>query len=268
MSASLPPAVPTSSPISAWLRTAGDAITLKPEPYQRLAAQSSLRTALLIVLVVGLIIGAVSALLGIPGLFRSPQDEVARGIASFEDILDQVMSFSGQSTPETAAVIDLIKSGIETWKPYIEQLAAVSAPLPSFFGRFLNWIGNWLSSPFSLMASWLAISIWIMLFARLLGGRGSLVSYLSASSLSVIPHLLSIFGFVPCLGGVLGLAAGIWGLVIQYKAVQVSHDLSQGRSILAVLLPYILLAVIISLLTIVFAALLSSFVSSLTAAGN
>lgn len=268
MSASLPPVDSTTSPVSVWLRNAGDAITLKPEPYQRLAAQQSLRSALLIVLVVGLIIGAVQALIGVPGLFRSPQDEVERGITSFEQGLDQAMSLSGQMPPESQEVFDLIKSGIETWRPYILRLVAVPAPLPSFFGAFFNWIGAWLSSPFSLMASWLMISIWIMLFARLLGGRASLVSYLAASSLSVIPHLLNIFSFVPCLGGLLALTAGIWGLVIQYKAVQVSHGLSQGRSILAVLLPYILLIVILSLLAVLFAGLLASMINSLTATSN
>lgn len=268
MSATLPPAVPSASPASAWLRTAGDAITLKPEPYQRLAAQPSLRTALLLVLVVGLIIGAASALLGLPGLFRSPAQEVERGLSSFEDALDQAMSFSGQSTPETEAVIDLIKSSIETWKPFVQQLAAVPAPLPSFLGRFFTWVGGWLSSPFGLLSSWLALSIWVMLFARLLGGRGSLVSYLSASSLSVIPSLLNIFGFVPCLGGVLALAAWVWALLIQIKAVQVSHDLSQGRSILAVLLPYILLILVVTLVTIAFAGAIASLINSLAAMSN
>lgn len=262
MSATLPPSVPSPSPVSSWLRTASDAVTLKPEPYQRLAAQPSLRSALLIILVVGLIIGASSALLGIPGLFRSPAEQIERGITSFEDALDQAMSFSGQSTPEAEAVIDLIKSSIETWRPFIQQLADVQAPLPSFFGRFFSWIGDWLSSPFSLLASWLLLSIWIMLFARLLGGRGSLVAYLSASSLSVIPSLLNLFGFIPCLGGVLALAAWVWALMIQYKAVQVSHGLSQGRSILAVLLPYILLVLLITILTIAFAGLLVSLINS------
>lgn len=268
MSASLPPADSTVSPVSAWLRNAGDAITLKPEPYQRLAAQSSLRSALFLILVVGLIIGAAQALIGVPGLFRSPQEEVERGISSFEQGLDQVLSLSGQMPPESQEVFDLIKSSIETWRPYILRLVDVPAPLPSFLSSLLTWIGGWLSSPFALMASWLAISIWIMLFARLLGGRASLVSYLAASSLSVIPHLLNILSFVPCLGGLLALTAGIWGLVIQYKAVQVSHGLSQGRSILAVLLPYILLIVIVSLLAILFAGLLASMINSLTAASS
>ena len=268
MTTSLPPASSAPSPISFWLRTAGDAVTLKPEPYQRLAAKPSLRTALLIILVVGLIIGAAQALIDIPGLFRSPQAEVERGLAAFEQGLNQVLSMSGQLSTEAQEIIDRIKGGSEAWKPYVTELVAVPAPLPSVFGRFFTWIGAWLSSPFSLMASWLAISIWIMLFARLLGGRGGVVSYLAASSLSVIPHLLSIFSFVPCLGGFLALVGGIWGLMVQYKAVQVSHGLSQGRSILAVLLPYIILAVILTFLATIFAILLGSAISSMSAGGN
>lgn len=80
-----------------------------------------------------------------------------------------------------------------------------------------------------------------MLFARMLGGRGSLLSYLSASSLSTLPHLLGAFGFIPCLGPLLGLIASIWGLVMQTRAVELTHGLSRERALVAVLLPYFLL---------------------------
>ncbi len=247
---------------SSWLHLAGDALVLKPEPYERLAAKPTLRYALLIVLVVGLIVGAVHALIGIPGLFRSPAAEVEAGFAGIQQGIDQVLGMMGQVPDETKAILDVIQQSIEAYKPTIEKLVAIPAPLPGFFGRVFTWLGRWLSTPFGLLAKWLGISIWIMLFARLLGGRGGLAPYLSASSLSVIPHLLGAFSFIPCVGGLLGLAASIWGLFIQYKAVQTTQGLSQGRAIVAVLLPYILLALLIGLLALVVGLSISSAISA------
>ena len=59
----------TTWSLSSSINLAKDALTLKPEPFQRLASPpASLRSAIAIVLVVGLMIGAVHALVGIPSL--------------------------------------------------------------------------------------------------------------------------------------------------------------------------------------------------------
>lgn len=253
---------------SSWMRLAGDALTLKPEPYERLAAKPTLRYALLIVLVVGLIVGAVNALIGIPSLFRSPAAEVENAFTEMQQGIDQVLGMMGQVPDNTKQILDAIQQSIEAYKPTIEKIVAIPAPLPGFFGRFFTWLGRWLSTPFGLLAKWLGISIWIMLFARLLGGRGGLIPYLSASSLSVIPHLLGALSFIPCVGGLLGLAASIWGLFIQYKAVQTTQGLSQGRSIVAVLLPYLLLALLISLVAIFVGVSISSAINAAAGGGQ
>lgn len=238
------PALP-SSPLRAGLRLAADALTLKPEPYRRLAAEPSLRRAVLIVLAVGLLLGLVQALVALPTLVRDPVADVEAGLAGFRAGLDSARrGMAEQMTPEVAAVFDLIDQSIEAFRPYLLRLVAIPAPLPSFVGRFFGWLGNWLSQPFALLAKWLGISIWILLFARLLGGRGGLLPYLAASSLSVIPHLLAAFSFIPCLGGVLTAVGSIWGLVIQYKAVETTQNLSSGRAVAAVLLPYVLFLIV------------------------
>ena len=54
---------------TSWISLGNDALTLKPEPFQRLAAPpASLRTAVELVVIIGLIIGAVHALVGLPAL--------------------------------------------------------------------------------------------------------------------------------------------------------------------------------------------------------
>ena len=246
----------SASTPSTWLRTAGDAVTLKPEPFQRFGWQSSIRLAVGLVVVVGLIIGLVNALIGVPALVRGDVFDPEAFLTELEQGFGMSQMFGGQQ-PETEAILDQIKQGFEAFAPYIQRIEAIETPLPPFFGRLFAWLGAWLSTPFGLLAKWLSISIWIMLFARLLGGKGGLVSYLSASSLSVLPHLLSAFGFIPCLGGALALVGSIWGLIIQMKAVQTTHGLSQGRSVAAVLLPYLLLILLILLLSILFSILIA-----------
>ncbi|HEY51966.1 MAG TPA: YIP1 family protein [Caldilineae bacterium] len=248
----------TTASLSSWISLAKDALTLKPEPFQRLASPpASLRSAIAIVVVVGLLIGGVHALVGIPGLVSAPQFNADEFVGQIEESLSMSQMFGGAQTPEEQEAMALILESIRRFAPTIEKLSQVQTPLPGFFVRLLQWLGDWLSRPFARLASWLFISVWIMLFARLLGGQGNLLPYLSASALSTIPHLLHAFDFIPCLGAIIWLVAGVWGLVIQVKAVEITHGLSQGKSILAVALPYLLvflLAGVLFLLSILLIA--------------
>jgi len=236
-----------------WISLGKDALTLKPEPFRRLAAPpASLRTAVEIVVVVGLIIGVVHALVGIPNLVNYTPFNADEFIGQIEESLAMSQMFGGAQTPEEQEVMAVIIDSIRSFVPTIEKLEQVQAPLPGFFVRLLEWLGAWLSVPFALLGSWLFISVWIMLFARLLGGQGNLLPYLSASALSTIPHLLHAFDFIPCAGMVIWLVAGLWGLVIQVKAVEVTHGLSQGKSILAVFLPFLLVFLLAGILSTFF----------------
>jgi len=248
----------TTSSLSSWFNLAKDALTLKPEPFQRLASPpASLRSAIAIVVVVGLMIGAVHALVGIPGLVSAPQFNADEFIGQIEEGLSMGQAFGGAQTPEEQESVALIIDSIKDFVPTIEKLEQVQTPLPAFFTRLLDWLGDWLSRPFALLASWLFISVWIMLFARMLGGQGNLLPYLSASALSTIPHLLHAFDFIPCLGAVIWLVAGVWGLVIQVKAVEITHGLDRGRSALAVILPYLLTFLLAGMLFLLFILLIA-----------
>ena len=60
---------------------------------------------------------------------------------------------------------------------------------------------------------------------------------LGATALYAVPHGLDILGFVPCLGGVLGLVATVWGIAIYVKALAVANDFSTSRAIVATVVP-------------------------------
>lgn len=253
----------TTWSFSSWTNLAKDALTLKPEPFQRLASPpASLRSAIAIVVVVGLLIGAVHALVGIPALVSPPRFDADSFVSELTNQVQQSWYNSSlirgeEPSPEVKEIQDTIISSIESFTPSVKKIAAVQTPLPAFLVRLLQWLGAWLSKPFALLASWLFISVWIMLFARLLGGQGNLLPYLSASALSTIPHLLHAFDFIPCLGTIIWLVAGVWGLIIQVKAVEITHGLSQGKSILAVVLPYLLAFLLAGILFLFFILLIA-----------
>jgi len=71
-----------------------------------------------------------------------------------------------------------------------------------------------------------------------------------------VPHILDALGFIPCLGGLLGLIAWGWGVVIYVKGTASAHDMSTGKATLAVLMPFIVLF-LLTLLFVLIAVVLS-----------
>jgi len=63
---------------------------------------------------------------------------------------------------------------------------------------------------------------------------------LGTTALYAVPHILDVLSVVPCVGGVAGLVAALWGVAIYVKAVSVANHFSLGRAAVATLLPTIL----------------------------
>jgi hypothetical protein len=49
---------------------------------------------------------------------------------------------------------------------------------------------------------------------------------------------------VPCLGGLLGVVATVWGIAIYVKALAVANEFTIGRAIVATLLPALVIIVL------------------------
>jgi hypothetical protein len=130
------------------------------------------------------------------------------------------------------------------------EISQLPTPLPRPVAVLFQQLGAWLSTPFARAGGWLAYVIWVMLFAKLLGGQAKVRQMLGATALFAVPHILDILGFVPCLGALLGLVAAIWGIIIYVKAVAVASDFGIGKAILAVLLP-VLAAFVLALIALV-----------------
>lgn len=100
-----------------------------------------------------------------------------------------------------------------------------------------------LLEPIWLVLQWLFLSLSIHGAARLLGGRGKLVQTLGTTALAVAPQILGVLTLVPFVS-VSGLLLGVWALLIAYRAVEITHDLSWQRSALAVLAAPTLLVIL------------------------
>ena len=75
--------------------------------------------------------------------------------------------------------------------------------------------------------------------ASVLGGRGQFgrYAYLYATFGAPIIIVGSILGFLPAVGGCLGALLGIYQIVLNYFALKVEYQLSQGRAVVVVVAP-------------------------------
>jgi hypothetical protein len=127
--------------------------------------------------------------------------------------------------------------------------------LPSNLSReFLNALPRFMSYGVILSLIFALFTFLIMgavfhLVAELMGGRGSVISLLSALGFASLPSLLNvpvtvIVGFTGLpIGGLLTFLFAVWVIVLQVFAVQAVYKLTTGKSVLMVLTPIIALMV-------------------------
>jgi hypothetical protein len=82
----------------------------------------------------------------------------------------------------------------------------------------------------------------IHLLARVFGGDGSfgVFAYLVASFQAPIGIVSAVLGFVPFVGGCIAALLSIYSLVLTFFAVKVNYQLTDGKAIAVVLIPYLL----------------------------
>lgn len=79
------------------------------------------------------------------------------------------------------------------------------------------------------------------IFVYIAGGRKDFNTTLRSAIYSATPNLL--FGWIPFIG----FLAGIWSLVLQVLAIKELHEISTGRAVVAVVLPFILMLILVVL---------------------
>jgi hypothetical protein len=83
------------------------------------------------------------------------------------------------------------------------------------------------------------------IFVYLVGGRKGLEQTIKAVMYGSTPGLL--LGWIP----IIGFIAGIWSLVVEIIGIRQLHELTNGKAVLAVLIP-IIIAVILAFIAVMF----------------
>lgn len=223
------------------LRFGWDVLLLRDEAYaEHVARADVLKRGLTLLVLVTLLAGSVSLMVGIVGDLRpvnldAERREVEGGIRQF---LGTWQQFSDLPADFEEQMMAGIRAGMDIGF----RIAELPTPLPKPVGRVLRDLGTFLSRPFGRMAWWMGYGIWVLLVARLLGGKATVSQMLGATALFAVPHVLRILGFVPCLGSVLGLVATVWGIAIYVKALAVANDFTIGRAVTATVVPALVAA--------------------------
>ncbi|HSN77325.1 MAG TPA: YIP1 family protein [Anaerolineae bacterium] len=175
------------------------------------------------------------------------------------------------SSPNIGAIRDAVLANLQTmsWWQFMEQDPAAQAMW------FQIWNGIWdalqttapspatsllgiIAVPLGLIMAWLIYGLLAYLFARLLGGVGTLNQTLGTTALAAAPQLLNVLTVLPF---VVMFSLGTWTLLCNYMALRTVHGLSWQRSVAAALLP----SVVLVLLAIVIGAIVAIVVGSLFA---
>jgi hypothetical protein len=229
-----------------------------------------------------LIIVAVSLLVGLPALLgdvakaarpRLSEAQFEESTAQIERGLKQLEPLLGSMPTDQRQQLNEVVRQVKAWIAAGVEISNLRTVLPQPLGMLMQAVGGWLSLPFVRggfplaavsLAVWLGYGLWVMLLAKLLGGRGTLTGFFGTSALYAGPHVLTFFAWVPCVGAVLSLIAFLWGLVIYVKATVVSHELTVGRALAAVFLPMLVIVLAVIVGAALVGALASGALSNLT----
>jgi hypothetical protein len=211
--------------------------------------ERTFQRGLAVLLAVGLIVGLVSATVDfVSGLTSTPASNEIGDVLHTLDYWSETVPY-GVDTESLQPAIENLRAGLQIG----QDVAGLPTRFPYPLVVALHSLGQWLSYPLAMLGKFLGYTIWVMLAARLLGGRGELSRFLGTAALSSAPFLLLVLERVPCLGPFVGVVAWAWALVILIVTTAVAHDWAQkvpedseplletetgwGKPILAVLLP-------------------------------
>lgn len=107
----------------------------------------------------------------------------------------------------------------------VPQMSPVGAFLNAAIGALLSWL------------VWSALTY--LVGTKLFKGTADMGEMLRVIGFAQAPRLLSVFSFIPCLGGLLSLAGLIWALVASFIGIREGLDLDSGKTLLTIVVSFI-----------------------------
>jgi len=232
------------------------------------ASPEALKRGLLLLVIVSLLAGFFPLASRLAGSFgRVDMDQIERDVLN--QIQQQLQMNPAWQDPELRAIFEEnFKLGFAIARQVVSLRPNVSF-LPGWLENVLRALGEWLSTPLAWLGAWAGYALWVMLFAKLLGGRATLERLLAATTLFVVPQvlnvlteLLNLLGRIPvagaCFGGLgllVSLAATVWSAVVYVKATAAANEFSLAKAALATLLPALVLVFLVSAIGLALIAL-------------
>jgi hypothetical protein len=216
------------------VRLAIGGLLLDPRAYRAQRDDpAGLRRGALLVLLIGLALGAAALIGGLGVYLTQPSAQLLN-----ETIYNGIVAMpwyreASGSAPELVALIDdffLNQGGI----------ALTPSPLISLLGL--------ITTPLITLLAWLIGGSFLHLVVRAFGGAGRFAQTLATTALAASANLLGLVQLVPYaeqIPGSLLLASGLLGMLASYVAVRETHGLAPWRAFWAVLLGPLLLSVLL-----------------------
>jgi hypothetical protein len=98
---------------------------------------------------------------------------------------------------------------------------------------------------------------------RFFGGTADVGEMRRTLGYAMAPQVLNILGFIPCVGGIIGLVVWVWTLAAGFIAVREAMDFDNGKAIITVVIGWLIIVIVGAILGAIFG--IGAFaVSSLT----
>jgi hypothetical protein len=216
------------------LRLGWDALLFKESAYEEMStADNPVVKGLIWIIVVGVVI-AVCGLIG-TGLELASMPDLG-------EIKDRIFFWMQQMPWWSEMTKD--PNALEQFELWYNRGWDI---FPTMFGapNLGSAAGGIIGIPLGLVIRWLVYGLVAYVFARWLGGTGSLSGTLGVLALAVAPQALNVFNLIPFVE--MGNLVAVWGILVAYMGLKTAHKLSWSRAVWATLLPFLLVIAVLML---------------------
>lgn len=239
--------------MNALLITLRDIALLRTPAYEQFRdRKDAMKRGVLILLACFLLAGSVAFVMNFVNTARPASIEDADQFREeFQQSMEMWQQFMPQQDEWSQQFMQEFFENFQSGFRIGVAIDSLDTPLPRGVARWFAALGAWVTDALTHLGGWLAYAVWVLLFARLLGGNGGVDRFLGLTALFAIPNLLSIFSPIPCVGPFIAFIGWLWGIAVYVKAVQVSQRLDTGKAILATILPALILAVLVMIVAFI-----------------
>jgi hypothetical protein len=242
------------------MRTFWKVLTLDSGTYEAIKIDPQGFATTLKIFAAAALILTIGQLTALSGIFqqRSAHQEMQDAAARLQGIVD------GRFIP--ARISEPVNAFAQTLSEVAGVLEAGQPPLGKPVSEAIMVLGQWLGSPFALLAAWLVAGAFVYICAKILSGRGSLREHMALVLLAFAPQVLtivgsfSIFPALERLAGILFVVAWLWSLIILVAGLRHAHAFSTGRAVGTLVLACVLVGVSGALTAMFWGAVLAGFI--------